>query len=142
MRDRRAASSTISDDGRLTVCYDAACAICSASAELLDRLDRVGRLRLVPLDSTDIPTVAAFRDRTELRRSLHVVGADGTVATGAEAVLHICEALPSLRPLASAGRLRLLYPFVERLYSIVAANRRRSWARLVRSPRRARRDRS
>lgn len=143
MRDGRAVSRTISSsDGPVSVCYDAECGICSASADLLRRVDRVGRLRLVPLQAApDIPTVAAVGASSELRTGLHVISADGTFAAGAEALLRLCDALPPLRPFAWLGRLPFLHPFVERLYSLVAANRRRV-SGLVGHPRWARGDRS
>ncbi len=109
----------------LTVLFDTDCAFCTRTAGWLARLDRSRRLRLVPLQSasTDLPAVAALAAARHLSTTLHVVHATGDLATGGEAVLRICEAVPQLRPLAVLGRFPVVRPLVEPLYRLVARHR-------------------
>ena len=104
---------------RLVVLFDRDCGLCQATARVLRRWDRLGRLELVPLQA-----VAGWSARS-LAETLHVVDeATGRVTRGGDAALAIAAALPGGR---IVRLLRLAGPFrwvVGRAYDLVARNRR------------------
>lgn len=110
----------------LTVLYDADCALCSASASLLRRLDRgtAPRVCLLPLQAARLDPVAGD-DPSRLDEAIHVRDVDGTWLRGGDAILRIAEALPALRLVARVGRTPLVHPLVEPLYRAVAGHRHR-----------------
>jgi predicted DCC family thiol-disulfide oxidoreductase YuxK len=111
----------------LTVLYDADCRVCTRVAGRLAGLDRLGRLRLLPLQDAALhgPPIDRLAAERDLAASLHVVDADGRWASGGEAMLRAWEQLPALRPLARAARTTLLAPLVEPAYGAFAAHRGR-----------------
>jgi predicted DCC family thiol-disulfide oxidoreductase YuxK len=107
----------------LTVLYDSECGFCARCAMALRRLDRGGRLRMLPLRAgTTIPDAPSEHD---LLAAMHVVDAAGRWDRGGAAWLRIAAVVPLLRPLAVAGRLPMVGAGVERLYQLVARNRHR-----------------
>ena len=111
----------------LTVLYDADCRVCTRVAGRLAGLDRLGRLRLVPLQDAarQGPPIDRLAGERDLAASLHVVDGEGRWASGGEAMLRAWEQLPALRPLARAARTPLLAPFVEPAYQTFAEHRGR-----------------
>jgi predicted DCC family thiol-disulfide oxidoreductase YuxK len=112
---------------RLTVLFDADCGLCSACAARLRCLDRSRRLRLIPLQEASMAgdVTASLAARVDLSAALTVVDAGGQVTAGGEAMLRIAEHLPGLAWLAWLGRRRLVRPFVEPVYALVARHRTR-----------------
>jgi predicted DCC family thiol-disulfide oxidoreductase YuxK len=115
--------TTLHTDRRLLVLYDADCGICSRSASLLRRLDRAGRLHLMPLQDAgeiaDAPPVEALLD------AIHVRDADGRWSAAGTAAIRIAAEVPLLRSLAVAARFAPIRVLVEWTYMRVAANRHR-----------------
>jgi len=108
----------------LTVLYDADCGFCARGAEVLQVLDRNGRLTFVPLRAAQT-LIADALGLDELAPTLHVLDGAGTWESGGAACLRIAAALPALVPLALVGRLPLARSLTERLYEAVARNRHR-----------------
>ena len=109
----------------LTVLYDAGCRFCTRIAARLASMDRLGRLRFVPLqmaahDRPEVRELAASRD---LASSLHVVDEQGRWAAGGEAMVRVWEEVPTLRRLARLARLPLVRLLVEPVYRFVAEHR-------------------
>lgn len=110
-------------DRRVLVLYDADCGICTHTARILRRLDRVGRLDLMPLQ------VAAGRPDTPslevLLGSIHVRGAGEAWSAGGAAMVRISREIRVLRPFGVLAGLPLLRRLVELAYAFVASNRHR-----------------
>ncbi|MEP7082915.1 MAG: DCC1-like thiol-disulfide oxidoreductase family protein [Chloroflexota bacterium] len=109
---------------RLVVLYDADCGFCSWCATALDRLDRRGRLRLLPLQRAAAELGDTPPDDVLLER-MHVRDEAGRWESGGAALIRIAGLVPVLRPLAVAGRLPPVRWSFEAWYRIVARNRHR-----------------
>ena len=102
----------------LTIYYDASCRLCNAEMQNLMLRNDAGRLVFVDASSADLSGAPA--PRAALMRTIHGVGADGTVYTGVEcltrAYLGIGWAwVPQLVNLPGvATAARLLYPVIAR----------------------------
>ena len=83
----------------LDVFYDADCGFCTRTALVLRRVDRSGRLRLMPLQrATEIAPDVPSEDR--LLEEMHVRDASGRWFAGGAAWLQIAHLLPLMEPLA------------------------------------------
>jgi predicted DCC family thiol-disulfide oxidoreductase YuxK len=117
-----AARRTPPQDTRLVALYDSDCGFCSHTAQVVARLDRRRRLRLLPLqraaevapDAPPLPVLLA---------SMHVRDRNGSWSTGGAAWTRIAREVPLLRPLGLIGGLPVVRDVVERVYAVVAANR-------------------
>src|SRR5688500_1406961 len=108
--------------GSLTVLYDADCGVCTATARILRRLDRRGRLSMVPLQTAtraDAPTFERLLD------SLHAVDEQGRWWVGADAVIEIGRRIPTLRLFTVAVRLPFARPVIDATYRLITRNRHR-----------------
>ena len=109
----------------LTVLYDAHCRFCTRVAARLARMDRERRLRFVPLQmaADDRPEVRELASARDLAASLHVVGEDGSWASGGEAMIRIWEQVPAMAGVARLARLPVVEGLVEPVYRFVAGHR-------------------
>jgi predicted DCC family thiol-disulfide oxidoreductase YuxK len=111
----------------VTVCYDGACALCAESVSRMRRVYHGGRIRWIPyqdLPSAD-PELARRLGSRDLGSALHVVEADGSVRSGAAAVLRIADIVPRLRIFARLGRLPVVNRLVDPMYGLIARHRHR-----------------
>jgi predicted DCC family thiol-disulfide oxidoreductase YuxK len=108
----------------MQVFYDADCGFCSRSAALLGRLDRAGRLELVPLQEAG-EAVPGAPPEDRLLELMHVRDGSGSWWRGGAAWLRIADIVPALRLLALLARLPLVRPLVDTVYAFVARNRHR-----------------
>jgi predicted DCC family thiol-disulfide oxidoreductase YuxK len=118
----------------VTVCYDGSCPLCRESVARVRELYRGRRIRWVPyqaLSGVD-PALADQLASRDLGSALHVIEADGSIRSGAAAVLRIADIVPRLRPFARLGRLPVVNRLVEPMYGLVARHRHRL-SRLFRS---------
>ncbi|HYO42108.1 MAG TPA: DUF393 domain-containing protein [Candidatus Limnocylindrales bacterium] len=110
----------------LIVLFDGDCGLCAASARWIERRVDAVRLEARPLGAaTTDPRVGDAVRGLDLASSLHVVRPDGSVRTGAAAVLEAGRLVPRWGIVARlldhrAGRLAL-----EPGYRLVARNRHR-----------------
>jgi predicted DCC family thiol-disulfide oxidoreductase YuxK len=119
--------STVAGDG-LVVYVDADCGLCSYVAIWLARLDLLGRLRLVPLQTApDEPDTPA---QAHLLGTLHARDAQGRWWTGASACLQIAQRVPLLWSFALLGRIPVVARLMDRGYRRIARDRRQLSARL------------
>jgi predicted DCC family thiol-disulfide oxidoreductase YuxK len=116
-----------SSSGILTVLYDADCGICTATARVLVRLDRRGRLNLVPLQTAPTANAPSLGD---LLASLHAVDEQGRWWVGPDAVLQITQRVPVLRPVTIFARLPLVPKALDAAYRTVA-NHRQQLSRML-----------
>jgi predicted DCC family thiol-disulfide oxidoreductase YuxK len=104
----------------LTVLYDADCDFCRHTAHVLRALDARRRLRFLPLQTAsgpDVPRLGVLLER------MHVRDERGSWFAGGDAMVRIAAEIPSLVPLAVAGRLPGAGALVEAVYRVVAAHR-------------------
>jgi predicted DCC family thiol-disulfide oxidoreductase YuxK len=105
------------------VLYDSHCGICSRSARLLRRLDRAGRLHLMPLQAAG--ELAGVPPLDVLFDAIHVRDEHGRWSVGGAAWTRIGQEVTVLRPLAFLAALPVIRTFVEWTFALVARNRHR-----------------
>jgi predicted DCC family thiol-disulfide oxidoreductase YuxK len=108
-----------------TLLYDSDCGVCVATARWLRNRVNGDRLRLVPIDEARGDPVAALVSGNQLRAALHYVRDDGTVFTGARAVVAAGRRVPGWRHVAGVVDHRVVYRFLEPMYAAIATHRRR-----------------
>jgi predicted DCC family thiol-disulfide oxidoreductase YuxK len=133
MEEQRAANTSMTGEqsagatsqkagGRLVVIFDGSCDFCTATAELLQRLDWRQRLQCLPFQMPGLPERYGLTLK-ECEESLWVIWPDGRRARGAEAVSAALDAISVLPLFRWLYRLPGLAGFEERLYRWVAAHR-------------------
>src|SRR5688572_29416343 len=110
----------VSGRSGLTVLYDADCGVCSHTARMLVRADGGARLRLVSIQSADLPDMPS---RGELMDMLHARDEDGRWFKGAAASVEIARRIPIAWPLTLYAKLPLAIPILDFMYRAFAANR-------------------
>ena len=104
---------------RLTVLYDADCALCRRAGSWLSEQEPFVRLEFLPAGSAEARARYAELTPAETLRELCVVSDDGSVWRGAKAWIMCLWALKSYRAFASSmatpGRMKLARAFVERV---------------------------
>ena len=106
----------------LTVLYDRDCGICTQVSRALVRLDHGARLRLVALQTANIPDAPPPESLAE---SLHAVDGAGNSVPWRGAVVEICRRVPALRPVAVVAHLPGAMVALQIGYDLVADNRQR-----------------
>ncbi|MEA2700904.1 MAG: hypothetical protein QOI66_5175 [Myxococcales bacterium] len=108
------------------VFYDGDCGICFQSARILRRLDRLGRLVVVPNDDTSLFPPGFSIDPALLEKTILVVDpASGRRRIRAQAFAEMFRVLPGAAPLAFFMRLPLVRTVAGRVYDRIAVNRTR-----------------
>ena len=95
----------------VTVWYDASCPLCRREIALMRRLDRLGRIAFVDLETAAECPV----DRGAMLARLHA-REDGELRSGAAAFAAMWRQIPLLRPLGLAARNPLMLALLERAY--------------------------
>jgi predicted DCC family thiol-disulfide oxidoreductase YuxK len=102
------------------ILYDADCGFCRTAVARVLAWDRAGRLRSVPLQSTEADRLLPGLAPDEKMASWHLV-IGGQVHSGGAAAAPLLRLLPGGRPLASV--LAALPGMTDRAYRLVARNR-------------------
>lgn len=105
------------------VIYDGQCRLCRASARLLDRFDRRGRLSFLPLQDERAKERYPDLSREDLERHVYAIERSGRRHAGAAAVRYLSRALPPLWPLAPALHFPGSMPFWRWFYHQVSSRR-------------------
>jgi len=114
-----------------TLLYDADCGLCTASARWLAGRAPGAALRILPLaDAAAEPGTAQLVAGRDLATTLHLVTPDGTVLTGARAVLTAARTVPRWGAIAGLADHRIGHALLEPAYRLVATNRHRIGRRL------------
>lgn len=108
---------------RYTVLYDADCPICLKSVERLRRWDRQKSLRFLPARDPVVPERFPTLSREALEASIHLVGSDGGVWVGADAVERLFAILPGFSGFRWIFRIPFVRPLARWVYRWVARNR-------------------
>lgn len=109
-----------------TLLYDADCGLCIATATWLAEHVPPSRLGLLPLRHASAdPLIAALVEGRDLTESLHFVGSDGVVLTGARAALAAGRLIPILGVYLALVDRPLGHELLEPLYREIASHRRR-----------------
>lgn len=115
-------------DTRDAVLYDADCGFCRWALAVLLRWDRRGRLRPVALQDAEAPLLLPGVPGDRRMDSMHVVLADGRVASGGAALVELGRRLPGGGPLAAVGSA---WPGVAERWYRTFAGRRATLGRFV-----------
>jgi predicted DCC family thiol-disulfide oxidoreductase YuxK len=109
-----------------TLLYDGDCGLCVATATWLAERAQGRDLGLLALQQVDTePDLAAQVRGRDLAASLHFVRIDGTVLTGARAVLAAGRLVPGWRLFAILADHPLGHALLEPVYREIASHRRR-----------------
>ena len=108
---------------RYHVIYDDNCPICAAGAVRLEKLDRMGLVRCVPL--SEIPERPDMRtlSRAKLKDQMHLITPEGKVYRGAEAAGVLATLFPGSRLLGEFILLPGVRSVARRVYRLVARHR-------------------
>lgn len=103
--------------------YDGNCRICTAQAQTVESYNDDGLIEVLDMNSR--AAMARFPQITPAmaQRELHLVGPDGSLYRGAEAVRETLLRLPSLRGLGELMHLPGAMSVARPLYAWVARNR-------------------
>ena len=99
----------------ITVLYDGACPLCRREIGVYRGLKAQQPVCWADVNDSRVP-LPAGTTRAQLLARFHVRSADGTLHSGAQAVLALWAALPGWRWLAKAGRLPGAGWLLERAY--------------------------
>jgi predicted DCC family thiol-disulfide oxidoreductase YuxK len=106
--------------------YDEGCRFCRASAALVARTDKGGRLAVLPFSDPDADRRLGSLTPEERGASMHVVRRDGSVVSAGAALTELLRGTPGARHLARrAQRSPSLQRVIDRLYRAIADNRSR-----------------
>lgn len=107
-----------------TLVFDGECGFCTRSVTMLNRLDRHGRIRRLPLQSAQARRVTGL-DQARLRESVRWVTPAGECWSGAHAVNAALAAAIGTRLPLLVYRLPGMRALQEAAYRWVSANRHR-----------------
>jgi len=107
----------VASDHAWLLVYDGQCAFCERCVALVQRWDRGGRVRAVPLQHTEAWQGTPGLTRSGLEQAMHLVSPRGQVFAGAGAAAPLLRVLPGGRILAAG----LEIPFVRRAAAVVYA---------------------
>jgi predicted DCC family thiol-disulfide oxidoreductase YuxK len=107
------------------VLYDGACPRCRATMAIISAADPDRLIEPVDLTAVDISTVHPRLTRVECLKAMHVVGSDGRVWAGYDAVVRIGWWLPLFWPFALVGSLPGVTWAGRRAYNALAVRRQR-----------------
>jgi len=102
-----------------TLIYDASCGLCRRWVLRLAELDRAGRIRFLPLQNDEAPTLTG-RPRDALQLAAHLVRSDGAVFAGAAVARELAPYLRGGWVLAALMRAPGGMWLAARLYAWVA----------------------
>ncbi len=83
-----------SDETRLTVFYDGSCPLCRREIGFYRKQDGAGRIEWFDLCESNADPVAGRLSRDAALRRFHVLGSDGTLASGANGFAMLWSELP------------------------------------------------
>ncbi|MCX7718005.1 MAG: DUF393 domain-containing protein [Candidatus Sumerlaeaceae bacterium] len=112
--------------GVYLVYFDDACPLCRRFAQRLERLDRCGTTRLVPLSAAASAAAPVPLDMEACQQEIHVVTPAGRVLRGWDAVAALAQLFPATYWIGALGTLPGLQQAGRWAYRQIARRRRRS----------------
>ncbi|MFN3373166.1 MAG: thiol-disulfide oxidoreductase DCC family protein [Chloroflexus sp.] len=106
-----------------TMLYDGNCRMCRRQAEWVAVYDEQRQIELLDANSTAARERFPQISHEEAMGQLHVVGPDGTIYRGAEAVRELLLRLPALRGLGELMSLPGALTVAGPIYNFIARNR-------------------
>lgn len=103
--------------------YDGSCRFCTRQAGRVARFDGQGLIELLDVNSPEARARFPQVTPAAAQRELHLVGPDGTLHRGAEAVRETLLRLPGLRALGELMRIPGAMLVARPVYALVARNR-------------------
>jgi predicted DCC family thiol-disulfide oxidoreductase YuxK len=115
------------DSGRIVILFDGVCDVCHRGVAWVRARDRDGAFAFVPFQDPGVARRRPDLDPAALARAVHVIGPDGRVWTGADALPVVLARLPGrgLRLLARLLALPGARAVARPLYRLAAALRPR-----------------
>lgn len=111
-------------DSGVTMIFAGWCRVCSRTIAMLERLDRLDRLRMVPCQSIDGVERLGIT-RAQCDGSVWVIDASGKATRGGEAAMHILGTALEQAWLMRMGGMPGIRQMIDTGYRFVARNRRR-----------------
>lgn len=108
---------------RYTLLYDSNCPICLRSVQRLKRWDRRKELIFLPAGDPSVREQFPSLSREALEASIHLVGPEGRIWEGADAVERLFAILPGFSRARWVFRIPLVRPLARRVYRWIARNR-------------------
>lgn len=106
--------------------YDDGCRFCRATAALVARTDKSGRLAVLPFSDPDADRRLGSLTPEERAASMHLVRRDGSVVSAGSALTELLRGTPGLRHVARrAQRSPAVQRAIDRVYWAFAGNRSR-----------------
>lgn len=108
-----------------TVLYDGACPRCRSAVGWIAAADPDRVVRPVDLTAIDVHTIHPALNADACMKAMHLVGRDGRVWAGYDAMVRLARWLPWFWGLGLVGSLPVVAPVGRRFYNAVAARRAR-----------------
>ncbi len=108
---------------RYVMMYDGNCRICSRQAALVAAYDDHHQIELLDANSAEARERFPQISHAEAMGQLHVIGPDGAIYRGADAVRAILLRLPALRGLGELLSLPGAVALAQPIYDLIARNR-------------------
>src|SRR5271169_3014991 len=108
---------------RFKVLYDDQCEICQACVAWLKVLDKHQRTETIPIAAAALSELGAGVEMDACLRELHVIGADGRLYRGWDAVARLARLLPMTWITGAVGSVPPFKQIARVAYRFVARNR-------------------
>src|SRR5512142_905296 len=105
--------------------YDDLCEFCRGAVGRLMKLDKLRQVQVVPLSKPELPAGLPIPPRERRLEEIHLVGRDGSVWRGADAVAKVVSLFPKSRWLGWMMRWPLVRQVARGVYGWVARHRDR-----------------
>ncbi len=103
--------------------YDDKCEICNLGIEKVEKLDKTGLIKLVPLSDPQVPSHIKLPSKEALNKHMHLISPDGKTYRGVDALAEMLEIFPESRIASRVAAIPLMKPLARLFYSMVAKNR-------------------
>ncbi len=103
-----------------TILYDGDCTVCQIVIKKVDNSSSGKQFTKQDIHSGKLPTRVV---REQAEKEMHVIGPDGKIYIGADAILQIIDEYPRWRWLATLGRMPGVIQLLRIVYRFVSANR-------------------
>lgn len=107
------------------VVYDGECAFCVRQIGRIRRMDAAAHFDYVPRQEPTLEKRFPILAESDFNTGIRLIGTDGSVTVGADAMYEVMRRLPRLRLVAWLYRVPGIHGLCRALYAWIAANRQR-----------------